>query len=167
MIQNDLLYSKKPVIIVGGNDRRIHNNYNEVYRTDDNVEDQQDKFGAQIDTKYVYRVPLKYFCNFGKIDIPTKIELKIRCTLQTEMKKLFQSEKKLYLLGLPSFNARKFCLREISDNILRQQCCPLTSYILGYKKHRTKKHTNFWQIRNSSRWALRDARDSLIGLKFH
>ena len=53
MIQNDLLYSKKPVIIVGGNDRRIHNNYNEVYRTDENVEDQQDKFGAQIDTKYI------------------------------------------------------------------------------------------------------------------
>ena len=60
MIQNDLQYSKKPVIIAGGNDRWIHNNDNEEYRTDDNLEDQKDKYGAQIGTKYVYRVPLKF-----------------------------------------------------------------------------------------------------------
>ena len=39
MIQNDLLYSKKPVIIPGGNDRRIHNNDNEILRADENRED--------------------------------------------------------------------------------------------------------------------------------
>ena len=80
MIQNDLLYSKKPAIIAGGNDKRIHNNDNEVRRTDDTLEDRQDKFGAQIDAKYVYRVLLKYFCDLGKINSPTKIDLKIRCT---------------------------------------------------------------------------------------
>ena len=48
MIQNNLLCSKKMVIIVGGNDRPIDNNDNEVYRTDDNLEDRQDKFGASI-----------------------------------------------------------------------------------------------------------------------
>ena len=45
MIQNDLLYSKKLVIIVGGNDRRINNNDSEMYRTDDNLEEQKNKFG--------------------------------------------------------------------------------------------------------------------------
>ena len=38
--------------IAGGSDRRIQNNNNKVYRTDDNFEDQQDKFGAQIDAKF-------------------------------------------------------------------------------------------------------------------
>ena len=68
MIQNDLLYSNEPVIVVGSNDRQIRNNDNEMCRTDDNLEDRLDKFGTQIDTKYVYRVPLKYFCHLGKIN---------------------------------------------------------------------------------------------------
>ena len=42
MIQNNFSYSNKMVIIVGGNDRWIDNNDNEVYRTDDNLEDRQD-----------------------------------------------------------------------------------------------------------------------------
>ena len=96
MIQNDLLYSKKPVIIAGSNDRRIHNTENKVYRTDHNLEDREDKFGMQIDAKYVLLkyVLLKYFCELAKINFPTNIDLKIRCTLQMEMKKLFESNKK-------------------------------------------------------------------------
>ena len=86
MIENDLLYREKLVIIKGFDDRRIHNTDNKVSRTDDSLEDRQDKFDPQIDAKYVYRVPLKYFCDLGKINFPTKIDLKIRCTLQMEMK---------------------------------------------------------------------------------
>ena len=93
MIQSDLWYSKNLVIIAGGNDIRIHNNVNEVYKTDFNLKDCQDKLGAQIDAKYLYREPLKYFCDLGKINFPTKIDLKIRCTLQTETKKLFKLKK--------------------------------------------------------------------------
>ena len=48
MIQNNLLCSKKIVIIVECNDRPIDNNDKEVYRTDNNLEDRQDKFGANI-----------------------------------------------------------------------------------------------------------------------
>ena len=83
------------MIIAGCNDRRIHNNDSEVYRTDDSLEERQDKFVAQIDTKYVYRVPLKYFWDLDEINFPTKIDLKIRSTLQTEMEKLFESKKKV------------------------------------------------------------------------
>ena len=43
MLQNDLFYNKKLGIIAGGNDRRIHNNDNEPFRTDDNLEDCEDK----------------------------------------------------------------------------------------------------------------------------
>ena len=51
MIQNGSLCSKKLVIIAGGNDTWIDDNDNEVYRTDDKLEDRQDKFAAQIDVK--------------------------------------------------------------------------------------------------------------------
>ena len=63
--------------------------------TDKNLDERIEKFGIQIDDKYVYRIPLKYFCDLGKINFPTKIDLKIRCTLETEMKNLFESKKML------------------------------------------------------------------------
>ena len=48
----------------------------------------------------VYRIPLKYFCGLGKINFPTKFDLKIKCTLETEMKKLFESKKMLKQLKI-------------------------------------------------------------------
>ena len=82
MIQNDLLFSKKAVIYPGNSDRRTHNNDDATKRTDDSIKDREDKFVVQIDSKYVYRIPLKYFCNLGKINFPTKIDLKIRSCLK-------------------------------------------------------------------------------------
>ena len=53
MIEKDLLYSKKPVIIPGNEDRRSHNNDNEAFRTNNNFEDCGNKFANQIHSKYV------------------------------------------------------------------------------------------------------------------
>ena len=100
MIEKDLLYSKKPVIIPGNENRRSHNN-NEAFRTDDNLEDHEDKFTNQIDSKYMYRIPLKYLCDLGKINFPTKIDLKIHFALQINMKQLFESKKKVNTIGTP------------------------------------------------------------------
>ena len=94
MIEKYLLYSKKSVIIPGNEDRRSHSNNNEVFRTDDNLENREDKFATQINSKYVYRIPLKFLCNLGKINFPTKTDPKICCSLQTNMKQLFESKKK-------------------------------------------------------------------------
>ena len=60
MIEKDLLCSKKTVIFHGNEDRRSHNNDNEAFRTHDNLEDREDKFANQTDSKYVYRIHLKY-----------------------------------------------------------------------------------------------------------
>ena len=49
MIQKDLLFSKKGVIYLGNSDRRSHNNDDATKRTDDNIEDREDKFVVQID----------------------------------------------------------------------------------------------------------------------
>ena len=68
--------------------------------TDENLDERIEKFGVQIDDKYVYRIPLKYFCRLTKINFPTKIDLKLRCTLETEVKKLFESKKMLKQLKI-------------------------------------------------------------------
>ena len=100
VIENDLLYSKEEVvipygldrrvsgIITDGNNRVIHN----VTRSDGNFRNRE-KFRNQLKDKYVYRIPLKYICDIGKINFPTKIDMKIRLTLETDMKKLFESDK--------------------------------------------------------------------------
>ena len=96
MIQKDILFSKKTVIYLANSDRRSHNHDDATKRTDDNIEDREDKLAVQIDSKYVYRIPLKYFCNLSKINLPRKIDLQICCTFETEIKRLFESKKKCY-----------------------------------------------------------------------
>ena len=63
--------------------------------TEEAREDREDKFARQVDLKYVYRIPLKYFCDLGKINLLIKIDLKNWCTLEIERKILFESKKKL------------------------------------------------------------------------
>ena len=100
MIQKDLLFSKKAVIYPVNSDRRSHNNDDATKRTDYKIEGREDKFAVQIDSKYVYRIPLKYFCDLGKINFPTKIDLKICCMLETKIKILFELKKKVTAISL-------------------------------------------------------------------
>ena len=101
VIENDLLYSKEEVVIQYNLDRRFHgmvkdaNNrvIHNAIRSDGNFRDREEKFRNQLKDRYVYRIPLKYICDIGKINCPTKIGMKIRLTLETDMKKLFESDK--------------------------------------------------------------------------
>ena len=45
--------------------------------------------------EHVYRILLKYFKDLGKINFPLKIDFSIKCQLQTDMKRLFESKKVL------------------------------------------------------------------------
>ena len=101
VIENDLLYSKEKVVIPYNLDRRFHgmvkdaNNrvIHNVVRSDGNFRDREAKFRNQLKDEHVYRILLKYICDIGKINFPTKIEMKIRLTLETDMKKQFESDK--------------------------------------------------------------------------
>ena len=103
VIENDLLYSKEEVVIPYNLDRRFHgmvkdaNNrvIHNVVRSDGDFRGRETKFRSQLKDKYVYRIPLKYICDIGKINFPTKIDMKIKLTLETDMKKLFESDKNL------------------------------------------------------------------------
>ena len=91
MIRKNFLFSEKPVVLTGTNDRGVHGVTNDAtQRTDNNSDDRIAKFRTQIQNKYVYRIPIRYICDLGKINFPTKIDMKIRLTLETDMKKLFE-----------------------------------------------------------------------------
>ena len=51
IIEKDLLQSRKTVTIPTNEDRRNYNNDNEAFRKDDNLDDMEDNFAAQIDSK--------------------------------------------------------------------------------------------------------------------
>ena len=48
-----------------------------------------------LKNEHVYRIPLRYFSDIGKINFPTKIDYRIKLFLETDMDKLFQSKKVL------------------------------------------------------------------------
>ena len=74
MMESDLLYSKKPVVYLAGEDRRVHKSNMPAHITDQNINGRITKWGMQID--------LKYLCDLGKINFPTKVDMKIRCMLE-------------------------------------------------------------------------------------
>ena len=46
-------------------------------------------------------VPLRYFTDIGKINFPLKIDFKIKCHQETDMKKLFELKKKVTAIDAP------------------------------------------------------------------
>ena len=104
-LQNDLLYSKKKVSYnKTTTERRTYNSAVPADITDGNSDNRIDKIKDQLKIEYVYRIPLRYFTDIGKINFTLKIDFKIKCHLETEMKRLFESKKKLTAIGAPDAN---------------------------------------------------------------
>ena len=109
-LQKTLLFSKKPVYFASASyDRR---NSNSKYRLtytglnteeqttkkkqhvkDLNIDDRIDLVHDQIEDEFMYRIPLRYFSDIGKINFPTKIDYRIKLFLETDMDQLFESRK--------------------------------------------------------------------------
>ena len=111
-IEKTLLYSKKPVYYNNINiGRGIHNddgitmtgmNATQVAATKKrnyakglSIDDRIPKFNKQLKNEHVYRIPLRYFPDLGKINFPTKINYQIKLHFETEMKKSFKYRKVL------------------------------------------------------------------------
>ena len=62
-----------------------------------NIDDSLAKFKNIIKNEHVYRIPLCYFTDFGKINFPTKIDYRLKLHLKKDMKRLFESWKVLAL----------------------------------------------------------------------
>ena len=103
-LQKHLLYTKRPVYYAQtAHDRRNLNGSvstgataltaarKKTYATDLNLEKRISLFKNQLKNEFVYRIPLRYFSDIGKINFPTKIDYRIKVFLKTSMNKLFES----------------------------------------------------------------------------
>ena len=128
-IQKTYLYSKKPVYLASKTyDRRNHNGANiglaglnatqitaakKLHAKGLNIDDRISLFQNQLKKEYVYRVPLRYFSDIGKINFPTKIDYRIKLFLETNMEKLFESRKALAAnAAIPEVDAEIISTRE-------------------------------------------------------
>ena len=53
------------------------------YAKDLNIDDRITKFSKQLENEHVYRIPLRYFSDIGKINFPTKIDYRIKLFLES------------------------------------------------------------------------------------
>ena len=60
---------------------------------DNNIDKRIELFSDQLADEFVYRIPLRYFSDIGKINFPTKIDYRIKLFLETNLAKLFESRK--------------------------------------------------------------------------
>ena len=64
-------------------------------------------FQEQLKYEHVYRIPLQYFSDIGKINFPTKIDHRIKVFLETKMEKLFESNGVLaFTAAIPAADAQ-------------------------------------------------------------
>ena len=93
-IQKIHFYSKKPVYFASETyDRRNHDGANidftglntaqktaskKLHAKDLNIDERISLFQEQVKNEYVYRIPLRYFSDIGKINFPTKVDYRIR-----------------------------------------------------------------------------------------
>ena len=96
-----MLFIKKKVSYRGHIDRRASNSNAPKDITDENIDDRIDKFTTVINSEKIYRIPLRYFYNLGKKNFPLKIDFKIKCNLEKEIKFFFEFDKKVANITAP------------------------------------------------------------------
>ena len=110
-IEKTHLYSKLPIYFASTlYDGRNHNSAHVVltglttakqterkqkHAKDLNINQRIELFQTQLKNEFIYRIPLRYFSDIGKINFPKKIDYRIKMFLETNMDKLFESRKVL------------------------------------------------------------------------
>ena len=90
-----MLYSNKPVYLTGNNTRRLNNDNDFADRTDPNLTYRLKEFKNHLFKQWVYKIPLLYLCDLGKVNFAVNTNTKIVLTLERNMNKLFESNKKV------------------------------------------------------------------------
>ena len=90
-----MLYSNKPVYLEKDADRRPNNEKSDAKRTDPNLTYCLAQLKNYIFQKHIYRIPLSLICDLGLVNFSFKTDLRIILTLERNMNKLFESNKKV------------------------------------------------------------------------
>ena len=78
-----------------------------LHAKDLNIDERIKLFHNQIKNEFIYRIPLRYFSDLGKINFPTKIDYRIKLFLETSVEKLFESRKVVAANGaIPALDAQ-------------------------------------------------------------
>ena len=104
LIENDLLYSKRKVVLPDDKDRRDERTAageDADDRTDENLNQRIAKFQNLLKNTYWYKILLKYLVDIGLVNTPIKFNTKWRLTFETNMQKLFESKTNQAADGLP------------------------------------------------------------------
>ena len=90
-----MLYSKKLVYLKKKIDRRPHNDNDYADRTDPNLTYRIAQLKNYIFQKHIYRIPLGSIVDLGLVNFAFKTDLRIVITLERNLNKLFESNKKV------------------------------------------------------------------------
>ena len=101
--------AKKRLLFPTGQDRKLTNSTmaNVTHRTDANLRDRVSKFTDLISKKKkkkkkTYRIPLRFLRDIGLSNHLRKLDTKIVCTLETDLNKLFESNKQVNTITAPN-----------------------------------------------------------------
>ena len=90
-----MLNSNKPVYLKKDADRRPNNDNSDAKRTDPNLTHRLAQLRNYSFQKHIYRIPLSLICDLGLVNFSFKTDLRIILTLERNMNKLFESNKKV------------------------------------------------------------------------
>ena len=93
-LMKTMLHYNKPVYLDDDDDRRSHNSATDNDRTDPNLTYQIAELKDYIFQKHVCRIPLNLVCDLGKCNFAMKKDNRIIITLERNLNKLFESNKK-------------------------------------------------------------------------
>ena len=91
----NMLYSNKPVYLDGDDTRRPNNDNTDANRRDPNLTYHIANLKAHLSKKWVYKIPLLYLVDLGKVNFAIKSDTKIILTLERNFNKSFESNKKV------------------------------------------------------------------------
>ena len=90
----NMLYCNKPMYLDGDTDRRPNNDDTAADRTDENLSYRIINLKTHLFKKNVYRIPLSALCDLGRINFAEKTDTRIILTLERNLNKLFETNKK-------------------------------------------------------------------------
>ena len=94
-ISKKILYSIKQVYLAQNTDRRPHNDNDDAGRTDPNLTYRIAQLKNYIFQKHAYRIPLGWIVDLGLVNFAFKTNLRIIITLERNLNKFFESNKKV------------------------------------------------------------------------
>ena len=90
-----MLYSKKPVYLAKATERRLNNDSDHHKQSDPNLTYRLAQLKNYIFQKHIYRIPLRLIADLGLVNFLFKTNLKIIITLERNLNRLFESNKKV------------------------------------------------------------------------